>query len=187
MGRPKGSKNKKTLEREAEAQALATKVETAFISSAVVDGKLPLDPVHAIVLQHAVGPALPREQVEQAYNDAVARAAKTLDHYRVKALAPHTEEKLRKILTAQDIITLDKLLKKAEDSVFMWCLGEWALGRSPGPKRELDAYTALTQADKADKLAAFLEKKGLKDNAISQRERAMELRQAAKDLTEQAK
>jgi len=164
MGRPKGSKNK-------------PKVAAVVNLPKFEPQTKPRPPEDTSPVQ---APATAEAQAAYDATMKVVEAQRIA--YRVNRIAPHTEVKLKRILTGIDSVTIQQYVDKATTSAYMWCLGEWAVGNSPGPETALNKFTAILEAVKAEKLADFLDKRGKHDNATSQRERALELRELAKRL-----
>lgn len=71
-------------------------------------------------------------------------------------------------------------IQRAKTRMETALLAAWARGEIPGPT---NSRTLEKAATKAESLAGFLDKRGLKDQADQQRKRAEDLRKQVKDLT----
>jgi hypothetical protein len=124
------------------------------------------------------------EEVKLAlYRQAEQYWADETDYYGYDLKRPENViARMKAIKDAVDVQAAQDAFKRCKQTMEVMILGAWASGKIPGPT---NVFTLQKRAKKAENLALMLERKGLYDQANSQRARARELRRQLDELLQE--
>lgn len=113
-----------------------------------------------------------RKALQKAYQDALEAMTDLADEYGAEETPERLVQRAQGILSAPTLEAAADIARRSWDGMLVHVLSQWAKGRIPGKRSDLAFERNIK---KALSLADMLDSRGLRDQAVSQRERAARL------------